>query len=119
MNALHPVQWLATLTDVPLKMGSKPREDMDVCKCIVPSRHGGTLNSRRADLVRLVEGRERFSQTKTNGNVRLIRPAFELALSSLSPLLSSSLEPINRLVGFIKPKRLLQEVLRLVLKAKH
>ncbi|GFX68669.1 hypothetical protein TNCV_1800821 [Trichonephila clavipes] len=21
---------------------------MDVCKCIVPSRHGGTLNSRRA-----------------------------------------------------------------------
>ncbi|GFQ70281.1 hypothetical protein TNCT_621311 [Trichonephila clavata] len=59
------------------------------------------------------------SQTKTNGNVRLIRPAFELALSSLSPLLSSSLEPINRLMGFIKPKRLLQEVLRLVLKAKH
>ncbi|GFY32478.1 uncharacterized protein TNCV_3559861 [Trichonephila clavipes] len=30
---------------------------MDVCKCIVPSRHGGTLNSRRAvsSLVRLVE----------------------------------------------------------------
>ncbi|GFW15475.1 hypothetical protein TNCV_4656151 [Trichonephila clavipes] len=30
---------------------------MDVCKCIVPSRHGGTLNSRRAasPLVRLIE----------------------------------------------------------------
>ncbi|GFY11894.1 uncharacterized protein TNCV_4973941 [Trichonephila clavipes] len=35
---------------------------MDVCKCIVPSRHGGTLNSRRAasPLVRLVEGEERW-----------------------------------------------------------
>ncbi|GFX72187.1 uncharacterized protein TNCV_1954631 [Trichonephila clavipes] len=35
---------------------------MDVCKCIVPARHGGTLNSRRAasPLVRLVEGEERW-----------------------------------------------------------
>ncbi|GFV65416.1 uncharacterized protein TNCV_2638461 [Trichonephila clavipes] len=35
---------------------------MDVCKCIVPSRHGGTLNSRRAasPLVRLVDGEERW-----------------------------------------------------------
>ncbi|GFX28570.1 uncharacterized protein TNCV_1153781 [Trichonephila clavipes] len=34
---------------------------MDICKCIVPSRHGGTLNSRRAasPLERLVEGEER------------------------------------------------------------
>ncbi|GFU67034.1 hypothetical protein TNCV_4968831 [Trichonephila clavipes] len=34
---------------------------MDVCKCIVPLRHGGTLNSHRAGspLVRLVEGKER------------------------------------------------------------
>ncbi|GFV74081.1 hypothetical protein TNCV_4509881 [Trichonephila clavipes] len=32
-------------------------ESMDVCKCIVASRHGGILNSRRAasPLVRLVE----------------------------------------------------------------
>ncbi|GFV24660.1 uncharacterized protein TNCV_3339761 [Trichonephila clavipes] len=38
-------------------LGSNPGEDMDVCKCIVPSRHGGTLNSRRATspLVRLVD----------------------------------------------------------------
>ncbi|GFT08594.1 uncharacterized protein TNCV_661701 [Trichonephila clavipes] len=35
---------------------------MDVCKCIVPLRHGGTLNSRRAasPLVWLVEGEERW-----------------------------------------------------------
>ncbi|GFV49093.1 uncharacterized protein TNCV_236271 [Trichonephila clavipes] len=50
------------LTAVPLGLGSNPREDMDVCKCIVPSPHGGTLNSRRATspLVRLVEGEERW-----------------------------------------------------------
>ncbi|GFW28412.1 uncharacterized protein TNCV_4640771 [Trichonephila clavipes] len=35
---------------------------MDVCKCIVPSQHGGTLNSHQATnpLVRLVEGEERW-----------------------------------------------------------
>ncbi|GFW24400.1 uncharacterized protein TNCV_606461 [Trichonephila clavipes] len=35
---------------------------MDVCKCIVPLRHGGTLNTRRAasPLVRLVEEKERW-----------------------------------------------------------
>ncbi|GFW99836.1 uncharacterized protein TNCV_3420651 [Trichonephila clavipes] len=33
---------------------------MDVCKCIVPTQHRGTLNSRRAAnaLVRLVAGEE-------------------------------------------------------------
>ncbi|GFX29226.1 uncharacterized protein TNCV_3217601 [Trichonephila clavipes] len=57
----HPVQWLATLTAVPWGLGSNPGEDMDVCKCIVPSRHGG-INSRRAasPLVRLVEEEERW-----------------------------------------------------------
>ncbi|GFT28619.1 uncharacterized protein TNCV_4832091 [Trichonephila clavipes] len=37
-------------------------EDMDVCKCIVPLWHGGTLNSRRAasPLVWLMEGEERW-----------------------------------------------------------
>ncbi|GFX51654.1 hypothetical protein TNCV_5013571 [Trichonephila clavipes] len=29
-------------------LGLNPGEGMDVCKCIVPLRHGGTLNSRRA-----------------------------------------------------------------------
>ncbi|GFS50367.1 uncharacterized protein TNCV_1638591 [Trichonephila clavipes] len=43
-------------------MSSNPGEVMDVCKCIVPSRHWVTLNSRRAasPLVRLVEGEERW-----------------------------------------------------------
>ncbi|GFY36299.1 uncharacterized protein TNCV_3450021 [Trichonephila clavipes] len=58
----HPVQWLATLTAVSLRLGLNPGEDMDVCKCIVPSWHGGTLNSRRAvsPLVMLLEGEERW-----------------------------------------------------------
>ncbi|GFX30101.1 uncharacterized protein TNCV_2618121 [Trichonephila clavipes] len=55
-------QWLVTLTAVPLGLGLNPGEDMDVCKCIVPSWHGGTLNSRRASspLVRLMGGEERW-----------------------------------------------------------
>ncbi|GFU17706.1 uncharacterized protein TNCV_1744711 [Trichonephila clavipes] len=56
----HPVEWLATLTAVPLGQGSNPGEDMDVCKCRVPSHPGDTLNSRRAasSLVWWVGGRE-------------------------------------------------------------
>ncbi|GFU89993.1 uncharacterized protein TNCV_2438801 [Trichonephila clavipes] len=58
----YPVWRLATLTVLPLELGSNPGEETDVCKCIVPSRHGGTLNSRRAasSLVRLVEGEKRW-----------------------------------------------------------
>ncbi|GFU30286.1 hypothetical protein TNCV_4116481 [Trichonephila clavipes] len=43
-----------------LGLKSNPGEDMGACECIVPSRHGGTLNSRRSTspLVRLVEGEE-------------------------------------------------------------
>ncbi|GFS96646.1 uncharacterized protein TNCV_3944231 [Trichonephila clavipes] len=43
-------------------LGLYPGEDMDVCKCIVHSLHGGTLNSRQATspLVRLVDGEERW-----------------------------------------------------------
>ncbi|GFX99052.1 hypothetical protein TNCV_4810001 [Trichonephila clavipes] len=38
-----------------------PGEDMDVCQCIVPARHGGTLNGRRAaKSSREVGGRERW-----------------------------------------------------------
>ncbi|GFV44807.1 cullin-4A [Trichonephila clavipes] len=42
-------------------LGSNHGENIDVCKCIVPSRHEGTLNSRRAasPLVWLEEGEER------------------------------------------------------------
>ncbi|GFV43841.1 uncharacterized protein TNCV_1658861 [Trichonephila clavipes] len=57
--ALEPV---ATLNAVPLELGSNPGEDMDVCKCIVPGRHGGTLNGRQAPspITRLVEREERW-----------------------------------------------------------
>ncbi|GFX61361.1 uncharacterized protein TNCV_4894051 [Trichonephila clavipes] len=50
------------LTAVPLSLGSNPREGIDVCKCIVSSRHLCTSNSRRATspLVKLVEGEERW-----------------------------------------------------------
>ncbi|GFW15269.1 hypothetical protein TNCV_174141 [Trichonephila clavipes] len=41
-------KWLATLTAMPQGLSSNPGEDMDVCKCIGPLRHGGILNSRRA-----------------------------------------------------------------------
>ncbi|GFW15440.1 uncharacterized protein TNCV_4655801 [Trichonephila clavipes] len=45
-----------------LGLGSSSGEDMDVCKCIVPLRHGVTLNSRRAasPLVWLVEEEKRW-----------------------------------------------------------
>ncbi|GFX41275.1 uncharacterized protein TNCV_2219731 [Trichonephila clavipes] len=45
-----------------LGLGWNPSEDMDVCKCIVLARQGGTLNSRRAasPLMRLVEVEERL-----------------------------------------------------------
>ncbi|GFX06079.1 uncharacterized protein TNCV_446541 [Trichonephila clavipes] len=58
-------KWLATLTAVPLRLGLNPGEDMDVRKCIVPSRQEVTLNSRRAasPLVRMVEGEERWEAT--------------------------------------------------------
>ncbi|GFX29555.1 hypothetical protein TNCV_4776271 [Trichonephila clavipes] len=55
----HPLEPKpATLTAVSLRMGLNPGEDMDICECIVPSQHGGTLNSRRDanPLVRLVGG---------------------------------------------------------------
>ncbi|GFW36958.1 uncharacterized protein TNCV_5018571 [Trichonephila clavipes] len=49
------------------------RKGMDVCKCIVPARHGGTLNSRRAasSLERLVEGEERW---KTPDHSQIVVP---------------------------------------------
>ncbi|GFX69316.1 cullin-4A [Trichonephila clavipes] len=47
---------------MPQGLGLNPGEDMGVCKCLVPSRHGGTLNSCRAasTLGRLLEGEERW-----------------------------------------------------------
>ncbi|GFV89995.1 hypothetical protein TNCV_4643361 [Trichonephila clavipes] len=48
MDRPCPVQWLVTLIAVPLGLDLKPRESMEVCKCMVLSLHGGTLNSHRA-----------------------------------------------------------------------
>ncbi|GFW47681.1 hypothetical protein TNCV_2828731 [Trichonephila clavipes] len=64
------------LTAVPLGLGSNPVEGMDVCKCIVPMRHGSTLSSCRAasHLARLVEGEERLKGSigrQALGNVYL------------------------------------------------
>ncbi|GFY32235.1 cullin-4A [Trichonephila clavipes] len=44
---------------------------MNVCNCIVPSRHGGTLNSRRAasPLVRLAEKEEMLDAPDHSQNV--------------------------------------------------
>ncbi|GFV80973.1 hypothetical protein TNCV_2269571 [Trichonephila clavipes] len=44
-------------------LGTNTGDDMDVCKYLMPSRHGGTQNSRRAAslLVRLVEEEERWA----------------------------------------------------------
>ncbi|GFX23248.1 uncharacterized protein TNCV_4560301 [Trichonephila clavipes] len=58
---LHPkATGIVTLTAGAQGLGSNPGEDMDVCKCKVPLRQGGILNSRRAasPLVWLVEGEE-------------------------------------------------------------
>ncbi|GFV22200.1 hypothetical protein TNCV_2674421 [Trichonephila clavipes] len=43
-------------------LDSNPGEDIDVCKRLVSSSHGGTLNIRRAtsSLVKLVAGNERW-----------------------------------------------------------
>ncbi|GFU27159.1 uncharacterized protein TNCV_775771 [Trichonephila clavipes] len=43
-------------------LGSNSGKYMDVCKCIVPARHGGTLYSSLAasPLVRLVDGEEKW-----------------------------------------------------------
>ncbi|GFX07749.1 hypothetical protein TNCV_4160181 [Trichonephila clavipes] len=55
---------------VPLDVGLNPGGDMHDCKYIVPSRHGGTLNSRRAasHLERLVEGKERWFKEFCSGH---------------------------------------------------
>ncbi|GFV32460.1 uncharacterized protein TNCV_1677461 [Trichonephila clavipes] len=53
---------IANTVDVILVTDLNLGEDMDVCKCIVPLWHGGTLKSRRAasPLMWLVEGEERW-----------------------------------------------------------
>ncbi|GFX27451.1 transposable element Tcb1 transposase [Trichonephila clavipes] len=59
---------------------------MDVCKCIVPSRHGGTLNSRRAasPLVRLVEREREARKNEVETSQLVLSPVWcsELKLTT-------------------------------------
>ncbi|GFW70859.1 hypothetical protein TNCV_3366091 [Trichonephila clavipes] len=57
------------LTAMLLGLGLNPGEGMDVCKCIMPSRHGGTINSCRAasPLLRLMEGEKRSELIAISG----------------------------------------------------
>ncbi|GFW73156.1 hypothetical protein TNCV_832741 [Trichonephila clavipes] len=42
----HPVEWLLTLTAVPLGLGSNTEEGLDAFKCILHLRHGSRMFSR-------------------------------------------------------------------------
>ncbi|GFX46222.1 transposable element Tcb2 transposase [Trichonephila clavipes] len=64
LRHFHTLPWPTRSLFFPCRardLGSNPGECIDVCVCIVPLRHGGTLNSRRAACfhVRLVESEER------------------------------------------------------------
>ncbi|GFW24280.1 hypothetical protein TNCV_605301 [Trichonephila clavipes] len=58
-----------TLNAVSLDLSSNPEEGMDVCKCIGPLLHEGTLNRRRiaSSLVKLVEVEEKWEPLTTPG----------------------------------------------------
>ncbi|GFW42362.1 hypothetical protein TNCV_239591 [Trichonephila clavipes] len=60
---------------------------MGVCKCIVPLRHRGTLNSRRAasPLVWLVEGVERW-ETPDHPQVSSLKIEVDTSQIELSPV---------------------------------
>ncbi|GFU71510.1 hypothetical protein TNCV_1819921 [Trichonephila clavipes] len=65
-------------------LDSIPGEDMDVFKCIVPMRHGSTLNGRRAatSLVRLVE-EEKRCKMKRGERGREVRGSLPPGFSSV------------------------------------
>ncbi|GFW62845.1 uncharacterized protein TNCV_4451941 [Trichonephila clavipes] len=65
---------------------------MDVCKCIVPLRHGCTLNSRRAasPLVWLVEEEERW-EAPDHPQVSSLKIGVEMSQIVLSPVWCSKL----------------------------
>ncbi|GFU75108.1 uncharacterized protein TNCV_3172871 [Trichonephila clavipes] len=66
---------------------------MDVCKCIVPSRHEGTLNSRRAasPLMRLVDGEERWKAPDHPPGCSLSKLGVKPSYIVLSPVWCSKL----------------------------
>ncbi|GFW23605.1 uncharacterized protein TNCV_4091481 [Trichonephila clavipes] len=65
---------------------------MDVCRCIVPSRQRGTLNSRRAvrPLERLVEGKERWVD-HDHSQVSSLKIVVETSQILVSPVWCSNL----------------------------
>ncbi|GFU66669.1 hypothetical protein TNCV_3111531 [Trichonephila clavipes] len=65
---------------------------MDVCKCLMSSQYGGTLNSRRAasPLVRLGEGK-RSGRPLTTSRVFFLKIGMELSKIELSPAWCSKL----------------------------
>ncbi|GFV50724.1 hypothetical protein TNCV_2213851 [Trichonephila clavipes] len=72
-------------------LGTNPEEDMDVCKCIVPLRHGGTVNSRRtaSPVVWLVEEEERTA-TAGSDAVQSGRPIFDDFFQHLWPYIGNN-----------------------------
>ncbi|GFS77386.1 hypothetical protein TNCV_4566201 [Trichonephila clavipes] len=66
---------------------------MDVCKCIVPSRHGSTLNSRRAasSLVRLMEKEEKWEASLTTPKVLSLKIREESSQIVVSSAMRSKL----------------------------
>ncbi|GFY14828.1 hypothetical protein TNCV_648711 [Trichonephila clavipes] len=79
---------------------------MDVCKCVVPLRQGGTLNSRRAAslLVWLVKGEERVSRKKKLSLQEVLDLLQNLASESSDALTYDSSDediPANYLMEFL------------------
>ncbi|GFV85592.1 hypothetical protein TNCV_3774161 [Trichonephila clavipes] len=74
-------------------MGSNPGEGMDVCKCLIPLRQGGTLNSRGASspLVNLVEGEERLGGPSPSLECSPLNIGVEPSKLVLSPAWVSSI----------------------------
>ncbi|GFY09231.1 cullin-4A [Trichonephila clavipes] len=90
---------LATLTAVLLGLGSNPEEDMDVCNCIVSSRHWGILNSRRtlSHLVNVVEGKEVVAPNHPLCVLPQNRGETELSLSVTCMVVKATVNDIRHL----------------------
>ncbi|GFY17813.1 uncharacterized protein TNCV_1075481 [Trichonephila clavipes] len=67
-------------------------EDMDVCKCVVSSRHGGTVKRSRVaiSIVKLVEGEERW-EVRDHPRVFSLKIGVEPSQIMLSPVWCSKL----------------------------
>ncbi|GFX22982.1 hypothetical protein TNCV_2086901 [Trichonephila clavipes] len=81
---------IVMLTAVPLSLGSNLAKDMDVCKCIVSSRHEDTLNTRRAasPLVWLVEEEERWQAFGHSEGFSTKQGSSEISSTSTTHMLS-------------------------------